>query len=513
MAPVVGGSGGAPLSPWRRAHPHLYEINTWPWLDELSRRAGRPLTLAGLPDRHWDHLQQRGIDIVYLMGVWERSAFGRRLARSEPSISGAFERALPDWTARDVAGSAYGITAYEPDRRIGTWEDLAELRVKLHARGMQMMVDFIPNHTGFDHPWVQSHPDRYVQGDETAFRRHPDAFRAIETPSGDVRFIACGRDPYSAPWTDVAQLDYSNADTTAAMIDVLVRLAGQVDGLRCDMAMLVLPEVFNGTWKEHLRSSMPARGFWADARAAVPKVTLLAEVYWDLEWRLQQLGFDFTYDKRLTDRMLRSSAADVRGHLTADPDYQRRSARFIENHDEPRAAVAFGDRARAAAVVISTLPGLRFFHQGQFEGRTKHLPVQLGRWTDEPADEALQSFYERLLAAVDDDVFHAGEWRLLDVHPAGDGSASDLLAWRWLRDGEIRIVVVNLGGGTAQGLVPLSSERFEASAGRGGHVRPDEIVFEDQLDGRRYPWSRHALHQSGLYVKRDKGAAHILRVV
>lgn len=492
-----------------RVHPHLYEINTWPWLDELSRRAGRRVTLAGVPDREWDHLRQRGIDIVYLMGIWKRSALGRQIAQSDPSLAGAFDTALPGWTAHDVSGSAYCIAAYEPDRRIGTWKDLADIRVKLHARGMQLMVDFIPNHTGFDHPWVQSHPDRYVQGDESAFHRDPGAFRAIETSSGGVRFIACGRDPYFAPWTDVAQLDYSNADTRAAMVDVLDRLARLADGARCDMAMLVLSDVFNGTWKDYLRTplpGMPAREFWADARAAVPTFTLLAEVYWDLEWRLQQLGFDFTYDKRLYDRLLYSSPADVRGHLLADAAYQQRSARFIENHDEPRSAAEFGDRVQAAAVVISTLPGLRFFYQGQFEGRTKHLPVQLGRWSDEAANEDSERFYERLLAAVKDDVFHAGEWRLLDVHPAGDGSTSDLLAWQWLRDGETRIVTVNLGGGIAKGLVQLS---YELPGGPGD----DAVLLEDQLDGQRYPWSRNALNESGLYVKLDKGAAHIFRVV
>jgi hypothetical protein len=492
-----------------RPHPHLYEINTWPWLDELSRRTGRHVTLGGVPDREWDHLRQRGIDIVYLMGIWKRSAFGRQIARCEPALAGAFDLACPDWTSRDCAGSAYCIAAYEPDRRVGGWEDLADIRAKLHARGMQLMVDFIPNHTGFDHPWVHSHPDRYVQGDESDFRRHPSAFRAIESPSGDVRFIACARDPYFAPWTDVAQLDYSNADTRAAMIDVLERLARHADGARCDMAMLVLSDVFSSTWRNYLQTSMPAREFWADARVAVRRFTLLAEVYWDLEWRLQQLGFDFTYDKRLYDRLLHSSPADVRGHLMADADYQRRSARFIENHDEPRSVVEFGDRVRAAAVVISTLPGLRFFHQGQFEGRTARLPVHLGRWSDHAANEDLQRFYERLLGAVKDDVFHDGEWRLLDVHPAGDGSSGDLLAWQWLRSSEIgggmRIVAVNLGRGTAQGLVQLPSEVP-------GDPRDEAIVFEDQLDGQQYRWSRNALGRSGLYVKLEKGAAHILRV-
>src|SRR5207302_3088107 len=118
--------------------------------------------------------------------------------------------------------------------------------------------------------------------------------------------------------------------------------------------------------------------FWTDARAAVPDLLLIAEVYWDLEWRLQQLGFDFTYDKRLYDRLLHSPARDVAAHLTADDDYQRRSVRFIENHDEPRSASVFEDRVTAAAVVMSTVQGMRFYYDGQFEGRRVHVPVQLG---------------------------------------------------------------------------------------------------------------------------------------
>ena len=242
------------------------------------------------------------------------------------------------------------------------------------------------------------------------------------------------------------------------MVAELDRLSQHADGARCDMAMLALSDVFRETWKDYLRSPMPATEFWADARSAVPSFVLLAEVYWDLGWRLQQLGFDFTYDKRLYDRLLHAPPADVRGHLMADVGYQRRLARFIENHDEPRSAPTFGDRLRAAATVVTTVPGLRFYYQGQFEGRTDHLPVQLGRWRDEPVDERLRRFYERLLAAADEDVFHSGEWRLLDVHPAGDGSSHDLAAWRWVRDGELRIVAVNLGGSTAQGHVQLSSE-------------------------------------------------------
>lgn len=478
-----------------RTHPHLYEINTWPWLEALSRRGGARLTLADVPDEEWSRLRDRGIDVVYLMGIWRRSALGRQLARVEPSLFAGYDEAMPGWRALDVAGSAFCTAGYEPDERVGGWRGMDAARDALRARGMQLIVDFIPNHTGFDHPWVARHPDWFVNGSEAAFRQSPSAFRAIELRNGDVRFIACGRDPFFPPWTDVAQLNHCNPEMRAALIAALQQVAQHADGARCDMAMLALSDVFARTWHELEAGAPPATEFWTEAIAAVPGFLFLAEVYWDLEWRMQQLGFQFTYDKRLYDRLLRGSADDVRGHLRAEPGYQRKSARFIENHDEPRSAVAFGARADAAAVVMSTLPGMRFYHDGQFEGRRVHVPVQLGVVGDEPIDARVSERYRRLLAIVDAPVFHGGVWRLCDIAGA---TAADLVAWCWRDDGAWRLIVVNLGERIAEGHVDVSGD---LPAG-------DRVGFDDLLNGARYDWSRADL-SGGLYVRLDPGAAHI----
>jgi len=482
-----------------RPHPHLYEINTWPWLESLSRRAGRPIRLGDVPDAEWSRLRDCGIDLIYLMGIWQRSRIGRDMARAETMLYQAYTEALPGWQPRDIAGSAYCISDYEPDARIGTWDELDAVRATLHDRGMRLVVDFVPNHTGFDHQWIAEHPDRYVCATEDAFRRSPALFRQVETRDGP-RYIACGRDPYFPPWVDVAQLNYANPDTRASMIDALRRVARHADGARCDMAMLVLSDVFPRTWGE-LVGPMPPGEFWADAVAALPGFLLLAEVYWDLEWRLQQLGFDFTYDKRLYDHMLRGSADDVRAHLAADQGFQRRSARFIENHDEPRSAAAFGGRLVPAAVAMSTLPGLRFYHEGQFDGRRARVPVQLGAAADEPIDLTLRAFYDRLLGVVNDPVFHTGEWQLLPVGE-GDEYGRQLIAWRWALAGERRLVVVNFGATEAQARVTVA----DLPDG-------DAFVFEDLLDGRRYRWTRGELDASGLYVQLAPGRAHLFRVM
>ncbi len=485
------------------AHPVLYEINTWPWLERLSRRAGRRVTLGGVPDAEWDRLGALGVDLVYLMGLWRRSAAGRQITRADARLFGAFDAALADWRAADVVGSAYCITAHEVDPRLGTEIELAGIRSRLHDRGMRLIVDFIPNHTAFDHRWVREHPDRYVCAPEHVFRASPRAFRPIETSAGDVRFVACGRDPFFPPWGDVAQLNYFHDETRTAMVAELGRLAGRADGARCDMAMLVLSDVFGRTWGELAGPPPRGREFWTEAIDAVPGFDLIAEVYWSLEWRLQQLGFRFTYDKSLYDRLLAGGGGTVHDHLRADPEYQDRSARFIENHDEPRSVVAFGDRIRAAAATAMTVPGLRFLHDGQLEGRRARLPVQLGRFPEEAVDQPLRAFYDRLLAAVAAPVFHDGKWRLLDVGPAGDDSSSDLVAWRWRLEGEMRIVVVNLGRRTAQGQVRVNDELPDL----------DGYVFEDLVDGASYRWDRRSLEEGGgLYVRLELGRAHVLRV-
>jgi hypothetical protein len=194
--------------------------------------------------------------------------------------------------------------------------------------------------------------------------------------------------------------------------------------VRCDMAMLVLPDVFERTWR------IPAQPFWPRAtervRKRVPEFCFMAEVYWDMEWTLQQQGFDYTYDKRLYDRLRDGHARPVREHFCAGLDYQDKMARFLENHDEPRAAAIFSLGVHEAAAEITFLsPGLRFFHQGQFEGKKKRISPHLGRGPCESGDSNLQPFYQRLLAVLREPAVRDGQWQLLQCVPAWEGN------WTW----------------------------------------------------------------------------------
>ena len=329
-----------------------------------------------------------GFDWLWFLSVWQTGPAAQTISRADPGWRREFEETLPDLKEEDIAGSGFAIQNYIVHRDLGGDAALARLRQRLQVRGLKLMLDFVPNHMAPDHPWVEEHPDYFIAGTEELLAQEPHNYVRVKRKEGDL-ILAHGRDPYFPGWPDTVQIDYSHPAAQEAMIRELEKIAGQCDGVRCDMAMLLLPEVFERTWG---RKPAP---FWPAAiprvREQAPDFCFMAEVYWDLEWTLQQQGFDYTYDKRLYDRLREGNARPVREHLHAALDYQAKLARFLENHDEPRAAAVFDpDVHRAAAVITYTIPGLRFFHQGQFEGRKKRISPHLIRAPQEAVDKKLR---------------------------------------------------------------------------------------------------------------------------
>ncbi|MFO0844660.1 MAG: alpha-amylase family glycosyl hydrolase [Gemmataceae bacterium] len=433
-------------------YPSLYQINTRVWLTALSHAVGRPATLDDVPDAELDRLAERGFDWVWLLSVWQTGPEARRVSRANPEWVEEYRHTLPDLTEEDIPGSGFAITGYHAHPSVGGPEALARIRERLRQRGLKLMLDFVPNHMGLGHPWAETHPEHFVSGTEGDLARAPQNYTRV-----GERVLAYGRDPYFAGWPDTLQLNYGNPATREAMAGELLRIAGQCDGVRCDMAMLILPEVFERTW------GVKAEPFWPAVtrrvREQVPGFCFMAEVYWDLEWALQQQGFDYTYDKRLYDRLRDRHARPVREHLLAGLDYQGKMARFLENHDEPRAAAAFPAGVHEAAAVITFLsPGLRFFHQGQFEGRLKRISPHLGRGPDEPVNEGLARFYEKLLGVLRLPVARGGEWKLLECVPAWEGNWTwdCFVAFAWESpDGDRLVVAVNYAGNQSQCYVGL----------------------------------------------------------
>jgi glycosidase len=423
-------------------YPSLYQINTRVWLTELSRKLGRTSTLDDIPDAELDRLVALGFDWVWFLSVWRTGPAGQRVSRSNPEWRRAFEATLPDLCDDDIAGSGFAICGYSAHPALGGDAALERLRKRLRDRGLRLMLDFVPNHTALDHPWVEEHPEYYVPGTELDLARAPQNYTWAKRHTGD-RLLAYGRDPYFAGWPDTLQLNYGNPATQDAMIAELLKIAGQCDGVRCDMAMLVLPDVFERTW------GITSQPFWPKAiervRERVGDFRLMAEVYWDLEWTMQQEGFDYAYDKRLYDRLRERHARPIREHFWAGLDYQDKLARFLENHDEPRAAATFAPGIHEASAVVTFLsPALRFFHQGQFEGRRVHVSPHLCRAPDEPIDQELRQFYDRLLGVLRVSSVRDGHWQLLDCAPAWDENwtCDCFIAFGWQGAGEKPLLVV-----------------------------------------------------------------------
>lgn len=470
-------------------YPTLYEINTWVWLSELSQRSG--FSLSSVPPAEWDAIAAYGFDAVWLMGVWERSPAGIAIANQNKGLLDAFHEALPDFRPEDNVGSPYCVKRYVTDAHLGGPEGLATARRELAKRGMKLVLDFVPNHVAPDHPWVKEHPEYFIRGTADDLRNDPHSYsEAFGT------IYARGRDPYFPAWPDVLQLNAFNSGLRQAAIQTIASIAEQCDGIRCDMAMLMMNPIFERTWGGRA-GPRPATEYWVDLISTIknkhPSFLFIAEAYWGLEWELQQQGFDFCYDKTLYDRMEHSNAESIYLHLCADLAYQRRLLRFIENHDEPRAAAAFApEKQRAIALTIATLPGARLFHEGQFEGRHVRLPVFLARRPQEPRDSALSEFYETLLRIVNRPVFREGKWNLCGRAGWPDNpSFHNLVAWTWIKDDERYLIVVNLSAGRVQSEVQVPW----AAAGDG------MWRLTDMLSSATYERDGRKMQLPGLYVE------------
>jgi hypothetical protein len=437
-------------------YPSLYQINTRVWLTELSRTFGRAATLDDVPDAALDRVAAQGFDWVWFLSVWQTGPAAQAISRANAEWRREFAETLPDLNDDDIAGSGFAIQSYTVHRDLGGETALARLRQRLQERGLKLMLDFVPNHMAPDHPWVDEHPEYFIHGSETDLARSPRNYRRVPTRNGSV-VLAYGRDPYFEGWPDTVQLNYGNLQLQRVMIGELQRIAEQCDGVRCDMAMLVLPDVFQSTWGIHVEL------FWPKAiesvRQTYPNFRFMAEAYWNREWTMQQQGFDYAYDKRLYDRLREGHARPVREHFGAGLDYQRKLVRFIENHDEPRAAATFSPEMHEAAAVLTFLsPGLRLFHQGQVQGRTIRISPHLVRGAEEPTDRRLEQFYGRLLAVLRQPVVRDGQWQSLECRPAWDGNWTwdgfVVFAWQGA-DGERLLVTVNYAPNQGQCYVRL----------------------------------------------------------
>lgn len=496
--------------------PLLYQVNTRILLNERARELGRPATLDDVPDAWIDGVAARGFGWLWLLGLWQTGSAGREVSRLHPGIREESLRVLPDLCEADIVGSPFAIRSYETHADFGGDAALGRLRGRLSARGLRLIADFVVNHVAPDHPWLDEHPEWLISGTAADLAEAPGNWtRRPAGPAGRETILAHGRDPYFPGWADTLQLNLRHPGCREALMEELVALSRKCDGLRCDMAMLAQADVFGKTWGDRALpsdSALPAGGaFWPEAIARVkaerPDFAFLAEAYWGREDSLLAEGFDYAYDKRLYDRLRDGEAPAVREHLRADAAFQDRCVRFLENHDEPRAAAAFPpDRHRAAALFTCLVPGLRLFHEGQFEGRQARASVHLGRRLMEPAREEWRRFYARLLGILARPEIREGGWSPAEPGPAWDGNPTtgNFLACVWNRLGLPGLfVVANFAPVQGQCRVRLDTAGFAAA----------DLRFRDLLSDAYYVRKAKEVAGEGMYFDLPPWGHHAFEIL
>ncbi len=440
-----------------RTNPHILEIDTRAWLKRLEAKHGHAFTLRDIPEQFLDTIVSMGFDAVWLMGVWQQSPMGLTIARHSTEIQNQVRAIKPDVKPEDISASPYAVYDYTVDESLGGTEALQAFRKRLQDRGISLLLDFVGNHMAIDCPAVSSDPDLFVNTGTVEPAHHKDWF--FKNPNGI--YIAHGRDPYFAPWTDTAQLNYFNPKTREYMLNNLRRVAQLCDGVRCDLAMLTLNKVHRDIWWEFIGGTLPKEEFWHQALSCIrdeyPEFAFIAEVYWGLEWEVQEMGFDYTYDKILYDRLRFSSSQDIKGHLGAEHLYQMRSMRFTSNHDEEEPLKAFGrEKSLAASTIIATLPGARLFQFFQLLGRPARMPIQYVQdWFEK--DEGVFAYYQKLLNIASSPAFHGGQWSLFNVGSAGDDTARNILSWQWKQMNTGKLIVINYSDLPAKCRLPLKN--------------------------------------------------------
>jgi len=529
-------------------HALLFEINTCCWLRELSEKSGRTTTLSNVPDSEFGQWQRLGFTHIWLMGVWTTGPHSRSAALSHPDQRRVYDEVLPGWTDADIGASPYSISAYTVSAELGGDAALSSFKKRLNEEGLKLILDFVPNHIGLDHPWLDEHPEYLVQ----CSCESPHALE-WKTDRG-TRWCAHGRDPYMPAWTDTVQIDYRVPEARAAMAAELASVAQRCDGVRCDMAMLVLEDVFAKTWSAfplpeisnpklqvlnrevstgstaqllrrqgevyYVENEKPGTSetelgvqsssdFWScvipQIKAKQQGFLFLAEVYWGLEARLQSLGFDYTYDKALYDRLVSHDSVGAQKHLLGmGREVISRCAHFLENHDEPRISSFLNvPEHRVEAAVILTLPGMRFLHEGQLDGATRRIPVQMLRRPNQPLNAEIRLLYENLLTLLPHTFVGRGQCELLVPQAATPGNASgqDLVLLQWMSEGaEIDVVAINLANHRSQCFVPL---KLPSSGRRNRKIQ--------SLLGNSAPAVAKPDQQPGIYLDLAEWSFEVLR--
>lgn len=421
-------------------HQTLYLVNTRLWIDQLSKKYHRQITIDTIPNNEWDKLFEK-YDYFWFMGIYAPSKASQEHAKK---WCHEFRYALPDLDPeKDVVASPFAIPEYVPNPKIAkNWQSWDKMLNKLHRHGKKVMIDFVPNHTALDAELAKSHPEYFIQGNLDQYNSQPNFFYPVVTNNGQTYYIAHGKVPNFPEWADTLQLNYGVPELHDEMTKQLLELSRHSDGVRCDMAMLLDPSTFIRTWGWLLsgeqKSFIEKHSFWHEKIPLIKEnlcrqFDFLGEIYWDKEY----LGhvFDYIYNQDFYKILLESPQAlksQVQKILAAGKNGRHyHDALYIENHDEERASqILRSEQSKAAAALAGIIPNSIFMvNQGQEEGWRIRPPMQISRFPNEVVNTDTQLFYDKLLHLFRSRLFKQGEWDLTDINPiCGDVIALKVLS-------------------------------------------------------------------------------------
>jgi glycosidase len=549
----------------------LIAKSTYVWLAQLSKQYGRRIArLDEIPDEELATLSRRGLNSLWLIGVWERS----RASRTIKQLCGN----------TDAVASAYSLFDYRIAEDLGGEAAYINLRDRAYRNGVRLASDMVPNHMGIDSPWVVEHPEWFISRAESPYPAYsfngPDlssdgrveikiedhyfeqsdaavVFRRRDKASGETRYIYHGNDGTSFPWNDTAQLDYLSAVVREQVIQTILHVARLFPVIRFDAAMTLAKRHFHRLWFPGPGASgaIPSRAeygmsqaefdqhmpheFWREVvdrvAAEVPGTLLLAEAFWLMEgYFVRTLGMHRVYNSAfmvmLRDEDNAKYRSVIKNTLEFDPDIMKRYVNFMSNPDERTAIDQFGkgDKCFGVAAMMATLPGLPMFGHGQIEGFTEKYGMEYQRPRyDETADHWMVERHEREIAPLlhRRSLFAESSNFLLYDFFRDSGSVDENVFAYSNRNGNDRaLVVYNNRYGTTHGTIDFSAAYADKAAGELrqqrlsdglglGQVLPGDasmiLAYRDSLTGLEYLRRAEQFAGGGLSVELHAYQCHV----
>ncbi len=487
--------------------------STFVWMDQLSKQYGRSITrLDQIPDSELKLLSSRGINTLWLIGLWERSEASRKIKNACGNP--------------DAAPSAYALKNYEIADELGGWEALHNLKGRCLSFGIRLASDMVPNHTGIDSDWVREYPDRFIQLGESPFPGYTfngmnlsdspgtgifledhyydktDAavvFKHIDYNTGKVRYIYHGNDGTSMPWNDTAQLNYLDAEVREAVIRTVVHVASTFPVIRFDAAMTLAKKHIQRLWypapgqggdipsrAEHGLSNdefnrLIPREFWKEVVERVaqeaPDTLLLAEAFWMMEgYFVKNLGMHRVYNSAFMNMLKNEENGKyrqtIKNTLTHDPEILKRFVNFMNNPDEDTAVLQFGrgDKYFAVCTMLATLPGLPMIGHGQIEGFEEKYGMEYRKaYFNETPDQDFIARHEREIFPLMKRRYlfsEAAFFLLYDLVEENGGVNENVFVWSNKFRDQYSLTAVNNSFESASGRIYHSVLKKERESGR-----------------------------------------------